>query len=566
MTAEAGRPPLAGNRSTVSPLSRIYGFGSVYAKTLHDSRLSFLIMAGLLGGLMLVGGASFGEAYSTAESRKELANLVASLPAVMRGIYGVPNPLHIELLGGSIGWKIGPSLGLTASLWSIFALSGTLAGEARRGSLEFVAVAPFGQRRIAVEKLLAHLTVMGLVLVILAICGWAAGAIWGTLPGDEISWASSIGFALWVGLCGLASGSLAFALGPFLGRAGAAGIAGIFVVAGYFINGYQGAVPAFSGIAQMSWFGWTVNHLPLAGQFDWPSLIPVAVVAAILFVIGVEAFARRDLGVTANVGSVGLPAWTLGTGGPMSRSFGERLPQALAWGAGIGVFGLMMAAAAASFGEALAQLSPATLKLFESIFPEINLQGAGGFLQLAFVEFGFIIVGFAAAVLIGGWGSDETSGRLEMLLTSRMGRTQWARSSGLGVMAAIGLMTVLMAVGVGIGALITGGDVATPILGTLVLGLYAAALAGIGLAVGGLLRTSIAGEVVAGVVILTFLIDLVVPALKWPDWMHQLALTAHLGQPMIGRWDWPGMMACLVIALGGLMLGAWGMTRRDVNG
>ena len=53
--------------------------------------------------------------------------------------------------------------------------------------------------------------------------------------------------------------------------------------------------------------------------------------------------------------------------------------------------------------------------------------------------------------------------------------------------------------------------------------------------------TSLAGEVVAAIVILTFVIDLVAPALKRPDWVHQLALTAHLGQPMIGNWDWVGM-------------------------
>jgi len=109
-----------------------------------------------------------------------------------------------------------------------------------------------------------------------------------------------------------------------------------------------------------------------------------------------------------------------------------------------------------------------------------------------------------------------------------------------------------------------GGDVLSPILGSVVIGLYAAALVGVGFAVGGLLRGSLAGEVVAGVVIVTFLVDLVAPALKLPDWAHQLALTTHLGQPMVGQWDWTGIVLCLVIALGGLALSGWGMGRRDV--
>ena len=46
-------------------------------------------------------------------------------------------------------------------------------------------------------------------------------------------------------------------------------------------------------------------------------------------------------------------------------------------------------------------------------------------------------------------------------------------------------MTAVIALGIGIGAALAGLDVATPVDGTVVLGLYALALAGIGLAVGG---------------------------------------------------------------------------------
>jgi uncharacterized membrane protein YfcA len=38
-----------------------------------------------------------------------------------------------------------------------------------------------------------------------------------------------------------------------------------------------------------------------------------------------------------------------------------------------------------------------------------------------------------------------------------------------------------------------------------------------------------------------------------------------MGQPMVGHWDVPGVVACLAIAVGGLFLGAWGMRRRDVG-
>ena len=270
--------------------------------------------------------------------------------------------------------------------------------------------------------------------------------------------------------------------------------------------------------------------------------------AIVLFAVGVEAFSRRDLGATSRIPWPGFPESLIGLRGPISRSFGERLPLALAWAIGIGLYGFGLGAAARSFGDSLANLSPDTLAIMQAIFPSIDLGSSGAFLQLAFVFFGFILVGFAAATLVSGWASDEESGRLEMLLTTPLGRGRWAVDAGVGVMAAIAVMTAILAVAIGAGAVIGGGDVLTPVAGTLVLGLYAAALAGIGLAVGGVFRPSIAGETVAAIVILTFLLDLVAPALKWPDWVHQLALTSHMGQPMIGVWDWAGIAACLVLA------------------
>lgn len=565
MTAHAGPLPAGAGRSSTSTWSRIYGLGTVYAKTLRDSRLAVLILCGLIGGMFLATGAAFGGAYSTVESRHELAALVASLPPVMAGIYGNPFPTAIDTLGGSIAWKGGGSLGLIAALWSVLALSGTLAGEARRGSLEFIATTPLGMRRIAIEKLFAHLTGMAIVVVVLALCGIVTGAAFNTLPGDEISVGAAVGFAAWLGVVGLASGSVAFALAPVLGRGGSAAIAGAVLLFGYFVNGYQGAVPAFAPVANLTWFGWTAHFQPLTGQSDWLLLLPGALVAIVLFVVGVELFARRDLGVTGRIPWPGIPQSLLGLRGPTSRSFGERLPLAASWGIGIGLFAFVLGGAARSFSESIRESAPEAMQIFKSLFPTIDLEGAGGFLELTFIMFGFILAGFAASTLVNGWASDETSGRLEVLLAAPMSRARWMLSGGLGVFAAVGVLTLLIAVGVGLGSAITGGDVVTPIVGTVVIGLYALALTGIGLAVGGVISTSFAGEAVAAIVIVTFLIDFLVPALDLPAVIRELALTSHLGQPMLGTWDAAGIVACLVLAFGGLALSSWGMRRRDVS-
>jgi len=95
---------------------------------------------------------------------------------------------------------------------------------------------------------------------------------------------------------------------------------------------------------------------------------------------------------------------------------------------------------------------------------------------------------------------------------------------------------------------------------------YGTAMAGIGFGVGGVAGSRLAAPAVVVVAIGTFLVDLLAPALKLPDWVHQLALSAHLGQPMVGTWEAAGIGACVGLALAGIAIGAWAMRRRDVSG
>jgi ABC-2 type transport system permease protein len=562
MTTDIQRQPAIAPVAPISLRSRLFGLGSVFGKAIRDSRRAFLIEVLFLGGFLLVILAGVGTAYPTQAARDELARLANDMGPAAQGIAG--RPVNVGTMGGYVEWKYGSVLLLIAAMWSVLALSGTLAGEARRGSLDFLTAAPLGKRRIAVEKVAAHLTLLTVVMVVLALAAWLAGARFAKLPGDEIPPRAAVGFALWIGLMALAFGALAFALAQFLGRAAASWIAGFILVAGPILNNYRTLVPAFGGVAEVTPWAWTANYLPLAGQYDWGSLVPVAIVAVVLIPAGIEAFARRDLGASSTIRTPGLPAATRGLRGPVGRSFSERLPLALAWGLGLGAFGLIMAAGSRSLANELAK-SPDLARALHGVFPSFDLTSAGGFLQLM-VQLLFIVVGFAAATLVSGWAADETSGRLEMLLAGPLSRRSWAILSGLGVFAAIALMTVIMALAIGLGAAAAGSDALTPMAGTFALGLFAVALAGAGFAIGGLVRTSVAAQIVAVVVIATYLVDLLVPALDLPAGAHQLALTAHLGQPMVGVWDAAGVVACLVLAVGGLALGGLGFARRDVRG
>ena len=541
---------------------RLYGFGSIYGKTIRDSRLAFLVAAGLMGGIALALGAAIGTVFPTPESRLEVNALIGSIPASMVNLFGNATLLGPKLgtLGGYMSWKYGALFGLGTALWSILALSGTLAGEVRRGSLDFVAAGPFGKRRIALEKLAGHLTMLWLAMAFVAIMIFVSSNAFGDAAlGDDIPLGGAISFTLWAGFLAMCFGGLAFALAPLLGRAGSAAIAGIVMVVLWVVSGLDIGGP----LVNLSPFYWTVDHIPLAGFYDWPGMLAVLVAGVLLLALGVEVFSRRDLGAGSAVSLPALPAGVLGVRGPVARAFGEQLPRALAWGLGMGLMGALLASLVGSFAKEIGS-DPSLIKTFAAIFPGFDFSTAGGWLQL-YLAILYIAAGLAAATFVSKWASDETDGRLEEILASPLTRARWVIAGGIAAIGSVVLTTAIFALGIGFGVAAGGATAGDALLGSAALGLYGAAVVGVGIAVGGLWRTSIAAVIAALVVVVTYLIDLLAPPLKLPDWFHQLALTAHLGQPMIGQWDVAGVIACLGLAVGGVLLGAWGMTRRDVQ-
>ena len=186
------------------------------------------------------------------------------------------------------------------------------------------------------------------------------------------------------------------------------------------------------------------------------------------------------------------------------------------------------------------------------LYPGIDLGSAGGILQLAFFGFGALMAGLAAATLIAGWVTDERELRLELVLGAPLTRAAWARASGVATLGAVMLFAAVMAAALAVARIAVGDDPTWPIAGSLVLGVYTAALTGIGLAVGGLWGPRYAAIVVAVLAVGFFLVDTIGGSLGLPDSFRDLSLTRHLGQPMVGQVDWAGIGVCLALAVGGL--------------
>src|SRR5262245_19779437 len=466
------------------PGSRILGLGTIYGKTLRDSLRAALVVGGVASLFMLGTGVPYGVSpeFSTVELRKAFIAGLTVLPPALRGLLG--GPINLETMGGFLSWRVGNFLPVVLGLWPVIALSGTIAGEAAKGSLDLLASTPQGRRSIALEKLAGHVTAVILAMSLLATTIWAVGAFFAALPGYEIAVSAALGQVTLYGLMMLFVGGVAFATAPFVGRTRAAALGLLVLFASYLVDSYASLSDVLDRLSRLSFFDWTAGHRPMAGVTDWTSVAILAVLTVALLAFGTVAFGRRDIGAIANVGWLRLPSLPVGIRGPFGRQLSDRASLAIAWGLATGLYAVLVVGSAEAFSKLIDSL-PQIEALIKSLYPDLDLHQPSGLLQLTFVSF---VLGLAGASFLAGWASDEGRRRLEVVLSTPRSRASWAFLSGLGVLAAIALMCAVVGAFIAAGVASQGGDVWPPIVGIAVLALAAAAFTGVGLAAGGLIH------------------------------------------------------------------------------
>jgi len=263
---------------------------NVFLKTLRDQRRALLWWGlGLLGLALYL--ALF---YPSVRDMPELNRLLEEIPpALMKTLVGDITEFTspVGYLKSELFFLIAPLLFLIVTIG--FG-SSAIAGEEERGTADLLLSNPLPRWRVVVEKF----TALVIYTAALAFVFWLGLAI-GTVAVDmDISLGRMAEATFSVVLLGLTFGALALAIGCASGNRGLSmGISSAVAVATYFLNSLAPMVKTLEPYRKFSPFYYYIGADPLQNGLNLGHAAVLIGLTAVLLVVALLAFERRDLAV-----------------------------------------------------------------------------------------------------------------------------------------------------------------------------------------------------------------------------------------------------------------------------
>jgi ABC-2 type transport system permease protein len=447
--------------------------------------------------------------YPTEQSIQQVTGVITN-PSLV----ALNGPLFGSSLGGLTAWKILATGLILVALMSILTVVRHTRTEEETGRLELVRAGVVGRY----APLTAALLVAGLAnLAIVALV--ALGLVGAGLPVP-----GSVAMGLAIGLAGLTFAAVAAAAAQLTESArSATAIAAAVLGASYLVRATGDTGPTW--LTWLSPIGWAMRTRPFAGERWWVLGLSAGLVA-VLTGLAYTLVGRRDLGAGL------LPQRP----GPRQAAPGLRSTLALAWRLHRGIligWVIGLAVAGATLGAAADGISHA-VGANQQITDLLARMGGRKGLVDAYLAAVFGITGLiAAAYTVQATlrlRAEETSGRVEPLLATRVGRIRWALSHL--VFALLGTAALLAVAGAGAGLVYglqihdVGGQMPRLLAAALVQLPAAWMLGGLGVALFGL-APRLAGLTWAGLIACLLLLQLGA-LLGLSQWLVDVSPFAHV--------------------------------------
>jgi ABC-2 type transport system permease protein len=196
-----------------------------------------------------------------------------------------------KYLDATVFGVLGP---LLLIIFAVIAGSRAVAGDDEQGLLDIYLAQPVSRTRYLLERIGALVVQVALLAAAVAVVVVALNV----LQDDGLAAADLALGAAGLGLLGLTFGLVAVAAGAAIGHRGiVVGIATAAALLTYLAYGFSSQISALHGLRFVSPFWWFTGHAPAGGGLTVVSFAVLVTVPAVLGVLAVPAFNRRDVGV-----------------------------------------------------------------------------------------------------------------------------------------------------------------------------------------------------------------------------------------------------------------------------
>lgn len=508
----------------------------------------------LLSGLALAGYAAvetlvIEKNYPDDASRAALATF-GDFP-VLRVLQGVPYSVET---GALVAWDAGWIMSLVVGVWAITTTARILRGDEDEGRAEAVLAGPVRASRMVACQAATLLAADG---ALGSVVGLALAASGSPVAGSLLFGAALAGTgAAFVGLTTVAAQ-------VFASRTRALGVGAGLLGAALVLRMAANSADSRSWLAWVTPLGWADQLRPF-GDHRVPVLLVPIVVAAGLVGCAVALRVRRD----SRSGLVRE------RGVRPSRAWGLTSPLAFAWRANMGVL-VTWAVALAVWGLSTGALVPSMEDFVKSdpAFRDI-LAGMGmdvSDLSKGYVGMTAMLVGVAlsvyAAARVGAARAEEASTRLDHVATRSVPRRRWLGGHVLLTLVSVILLAVVAGGATWTGAVVMGADLSVNDSMAAVFNTVPVAVVFGGLAVlvlGLAPRATVA--VAASAAVLAYVLQIVGPALDWPDVVVGASPFWHLSAVPVEALDPTVAVVLLAIGAVAAAIGMVAFERRDLVG
>jgi len=374
---------------------------------LRLDRVRLTVWVLLLAVMPMATAANYFKLYPTEADLRAVSGLLTN-PSLV----ALSGPLFDLSIGGLTVWKVGLSEFILAALMSLLTVVRHTRTEEETGRLELLRATVIGRHAPLTAALLVA-ALANLAIAVLAALGLMATG----LPA-----AGSVAFGLAIALVGTLFAAVAATAAQLTqGARAATGIASAVLGGTYLLRAVGDTGPTW--LSWLSPTGWALHMRPYGGERWWVAALFV-VATAVFAATGYALAARRDVGAGLLAERPGPVTAAPSLRSPLALAWRLHRGLLLGWTVALALTGAVMGGAAAGIGD----LESPNQQLTDIL----SRMGGPNGLTDAFLGAIFGITGMVAGAYTVQatlrLRQEESSGRVEALLATRVGRLRWAAS------------------------------------------------------------------------------------------------------------------------------------------